>query len=158
MPWITQAIKREIRKQDHLFQKFKRSNDPKDRSAFLKSRHSVKQKIKAAHNKYLEDILGLNDQSGEDPSKSAFSRKKLFSFIKSSRTDTQGITILKKGESNYTQSADQANVLNSQFQSVFSIRSPLDLYKLCHSALLNDAASLTSLLPDDHSVQVPCNV
>ena len=57
LPWITQAIKREIRKRDHLFQKFKRSKDPKDRSAFLKSRHSVKQKIKAAHNKYLEDIL-----------------------------------------------------------------------------------------------------
>ena len=155
LPWITQAIKREIRKRDHLFQKFKRSKDPKDRSAFLKSRHSVKQKIKAAHNKYLEDILGLKDQSGEDPSKSAFSRKKLFSFIKSSHTDTQGITILKKGESNYTQSADQANVLNSQFQSVFSIRSPLDLYKLCHSALLNGAASLTSLLPEDIQCKFP---
>ena len=56
---------------------------------------------------------------------------------------------------NYTQSADQANVLNSQFQSVFSIRSPLDLYKLCHSALLHGAASLTSLLPDDIQCKFP---
>ena len=53
LPWITQAIKREIRKRGHLFQKFKRSKDPKDRSAFLKSRQSIKQKIKAAHNKYF---------------------------------------------------------------------------------------------------------
>ena len=65
------------------------------------------------------------------------------------------LTILKKGESTYTQSADQANVLNSQFQSVFSIRSPLDLYKLCHSALLNGAASLISLLPDDIQCKFP---
>ena len=36
---------------------------------------------------------------------------------------------------------------------MFSIRSPLDLYKLCHSALLNGAASLISLLPDG----IQCN-
>ena len=38
---------------------------------------------------------------------------------------------------------------------MFSIRSPLDLYKLCHSALLNGAASLISLLPDDIQCQFP---
>ena len=127
LPWITQAIKREIRKRDHLFQIFKRSKDPKDRRAFLISKHGVKKKIKAAHNRYLENILGLNDPTADESSKSAFSRKKLFSFLKSSRTDIQGIPILKKGESTYTQNVDQANVLNSQFQSAFSLRSPLNL-------------------------------
>lgn len=38
---------------------------------------------------------------------------------------------------------------------MFSIRSPLDLYKLCHSALLNGAASLISLLPDDIQCKFP---
>ena len=52
-------------------------------------------------------------------------------------------------------SADQANVLNSQFQSVFSIGSPLDLYKLCHRDLLNGTASLISLLPDGIQCKFP---
>ena len=43
LPWITQAIKREIQKQDHLFQKYKKSKDPKDRTTFLNSKHGVKQ-------------------------------------------------------------------------------------------------------------------
>ena len=40
-------------------------------------------------------------------------------------------------------------MLQSQFLSVFlSVRSSLDLSKLCHSTLLNGSASLINLLPD----------
>ena len=83
LPWISQAIKREIRKRDHLFKKIKRYQGSNKQKCLLERKHTVKQKIKAAHNNYSEDILGLNDQSAEDSSKSAFSRKKLFNFIKS---------------------------------------------------------------------------
>ena len=114
LPWITQAVKRVIRKRDHLYQKSKTSKDAKDHRAFLNSKHGVKQKLKFAHNKYLEDILGLNDQVSQDTDTrmSRFSRKKL-SILKSSRTDSQSIPFLKKGKSTFTQSADQADVLNS---------------------------------------------
>ena len=64
LPWITQSIRREIRKRDRWYQKFKRSKDPKHRRSFLNSKHGVKQKIKLAYDKYLEDILGLNDETG----------------------------------------------------------------------------------------------
>ena len=140
---------------DHLYQKSKKSKDPKDRRTFLNSKHGVKQNINLAYNKYLEDILGLNDRVSQDPETcmSGFSRKKLFSFLKISRTDSQGFPILKNGESTFTQSDYQADVLNSQFQSFFffffSIRSPLDLSKLYHSTLLNGSASLINLLPDN---------
>ena len=50
---------------------------------------------------------------------------------------------------------DQANLLNSQFHSVFSIRSPLNLAKLCHSKLLNGTASLISLLPESITCKYP---
>ena len=85
----------------------------------------------------------------------AFSRKKLFSFLKSSKTDAQGIALLKKGDKVCTNDVDQANLLNAQFQSVISIRSPLNLIKLCHTAMLNGATSLVSLLPEHLKCKIP---
>ena len=45
--------------------------------------------------------------------------------------------------------------LKAQFQSVFSIRSPLRLAKLCHSKLLNGTASLLNLLPENVNCKYP---
>ena len=69
---------------------------------------------------------GLNDQVSQDTDTcmSGFSRKKLFSFLKSSRTDSQGIPILKKGESTFTQSDDQADVLISVLVCFFDQVTP----------------------------------
>ena len=89
---------------------------------FLNSNHGVKKKIKTAYDKYLQYILGLNGESGEK--NQAFSRKKLFSFLKSSRTDAQGIAVLIKGDKTCTNDVDQANLLNS-LHSVFSCKSTL---------------------------------
>ena len=151
MPWITQSIKRETRKRDRLYQKSKRSKDPRDRRAFLNSKHGVRHKIKVAYDMYLEDILGLNEDSGSQ----TFCRKKLFSFLKSSRADSQGIAVLRKDDTVCTENVGQADLLNSQFQSVFSIRSPLDLAKLCHSKILNGTTSLINLLPESMSCKYP---
>ena len=92
--------------------------------------HGVKTKIKMAYDKYPEEILGLNDETcNHQP----LCRKKLFSFLKISRANAQGIAVLKKGDETctHTGNVDQAYLLNSQFQSVFSIKSPLSLAKLC---------------------------
>ena len=99
------------------------------------------------------DDLGLDEESGVE--NQAFSRKKLFSFLKSSKTDAQGIALLKKGDKVCTNDVDQANLLNAQFQSVFSIRSPLNLIKLCHTTMLNGATSLVSLLPEHVKCKFP---
>ena len=82
-------------------------------------------------------------------------RKKLFSFLKSSCAEAQGIAVLRKGDAVCTGNVDQANLLNSQFHSVFSIRSPLNLAKLCHSNFLNGTASLISLLPESITCKYP---
>ena len=65
------------------------------------------------------------------------------------------MTVLRKGDAVCTGNVDQANLLNSQFHSVFLIRSPLNLAKLCHSKLLNDTASLISLLPESITCKYP---
>ena len=64
------------------------------------------------------------------------------------KTDAQGIAVLKKDGKVCTNDVDQANLLNSQFHSVFSVRAPLNHMKLCQTTMLNGASSLVSLLPE----------
>ena len=61
LPWMTQEIKRNIRKRDSLYDKYKRLRRPSDRYAFVDARHLVKQELKQAHNRYIEDILSLTE-------------------------------------------------------------------------------------------------
>ena len=93
----------------------------------------------------------MHDDTGNQP----FCRKKLFGFLRSSHADAQGIAVLKKGDATCTGNVEQANLLNSQFQSVFLIRSPLSLAKLCHSKLLNGTASLLNLLLESINCKYP---
>ena len=85
----------------------------------------------------------------------AFSKKKLFSFLKSSKTDAQGIAVLKKGDKICTDDVDQASLLNSQFHSVVSVRATQNLMKLCHTTMLNGATSLVYLLPERLQCKFP---
>ena len=49
-----------------------------------------------------------------------FSSKKLFNLLKNSRQDNQGISTLKDSENTlHSGNVKKANLLNSQFQSVF---------------------------------------
>jgi hypothetical protein len=50
-------------------------------------------------------------------------RKKLFSFIKSLRTDNSGVAPLIKGGQLVADTKQKANILNEQFQSVFTTES-----------------------------------
>ena len=89
LPWITQEIKRLIRKSDKLYTACKASGDSAKRKSFLALRQLIKRKIKQAYQSHLEGLLGLgnNDHSCD--------RKKLFSFLKNSRQDQQGPTGLR---------------------------------------------------------------
>ena len=64
LPWLTQEIKRLIRKRDSLYQKQKRGRS-RDRHHFKQVKHLVQAKIKMAYNNYLENILGLSE-GGDD--------------------------------------------------------------------------------------------
>ena len=47
-------------------------------------------------------------------------KKKLFSIVKSKRTEITGVAPLKNNGTTYTKDADIARILNEQFTSVFS--------------------------------------
>ena len=91
---------------------------------------------KNSYKNYLADILG--EGSGDENEGSVFSPKKLFSLIKNSRQDNRGISTLKDSENIlHSGNVKKANLLNSQFQSVFSRLSPLRLVQLCTKNIRN---------------------
>ena len=97
-------------------------------------KHHVQAKIKAAYNSYIQNILGLSEGGDDNIEKNSGSiSKKLFSLIKNARQDTQGVSPLKDPNTNTTSSLnkEKANILNRQFQSVFSQLSPLKLGQIC---------------------------
>ena len=124
LPWITQEIKRLIRKRDSLYRKFKRSGDSDIKTKFQTLRQQIKKKIKDLYQAYLENLLGLNDEDSKCDS------KKLFSFLKNSRCDQQGTPPLKHDNILYSDTKTKANLFNQQFNSVFTPKEPLSLSRL----------------------------
>ena len=134
LPWVTQEIKRYIRRRDSLYQKQKGTKKAKDRSDFIKAKHKVNASLKMAYNIYIEGLLGLEDVTTtvtSSDNQSKYSPKRLFSFLKACRQDAQGVAPLKKDGLLHTNNEVKATILNNQFQSVFSARSPLKLSQLC---------------------------
>ena len=145
LPWITQEIKRLIRKRDSLYRKFKRSGDSDIKTKFQTLRQQIKKKIKDSYQAYLENLLGLNDEESKCDS------KKLFSFLKNSRCDQQGIPPLKHDNILYSDTKTKANLFNQQFNSVFTPKEPLSLSRLASMRVqdLKKAGGLPSdTIPD----------
>ena len=102
-------------------------------------KHHVQHSIRKSYNVYLETILGLDDLDHHTSTDSTgkFSTKKLFSFLKNCRQDAQGVAPLKKGWVLHTENKVKATILNEQFQSVFTPKSPLSLGQICQQSVDN---------------------
>ena len=61
--------------------------------------------------------------------------KRLYTFIKQQKSDSREINSLKSNGINYTLPTDKANILNTQFQSVFTKLVPLKLRHLVELVL-----------------------
>ena len=103
----------------------KKTGDKAFRHKFLSMRKSIKYNIKASYNLYLEGLLGITDED------SVCNTKKLFSFLKSSKQDQTGSPPLQKGNGLVTDTTENADLHNQQFQSVFTTKAPLSLSRLC---------------------------
>ena len=79
---------------------------------------------------YLENIVFSND-SGQGNS------KQLYSFVKHKKSDNQGIAPLKSEGQTDTDPRDKAQILNKQFQSVFSKPKPCNNEQLCQPNVHN---------------------
>lgn len=138
LPWLTPKIIRLIRKRDKLYNKLSKTSNP-GQSKNLKSLKSYIQKqIRASYWSYLENVIFNHDsQPGRN--------KKFYSLIKHNKKENVGIAPLKSDGITHTDPVNKANILNKQFESVFSPPQPLSLKHLCSKLLTSPSTIMGNI-------------
>ena len=134
-PWITPDVGRLLRRQRKLFDKQRGCAYASRAAKHYRTLKAYTQRtIRQAYWQYLEGVIGetdspANEGSGPTPS------KRFWQFIRHRRQDAQGVAPLKREGKLVDDPVEKATILNTQFQSVFSPRTPLTLSNLCERAL-----------------------
>ena len=145
-PWVNNHIKRLMRKRDKLYVKLKSnrtSNIIKNKFTILK--HKIQKEIRAAYNDYLQSIITDQPPNSEEPGRP---NKRFWTLIKQQKSDSKEINSLKSNGITYTKASEKANILNSQFQSVFTKLVPLKLKHL--TELIFPRSSTLPKMPEIH--------
>jgi len=112
-PWVTPTIRRLIRKRDRIWKKSRKDERYRDRAKAVK--HQLQKEMRQAYWTHLETILTPGEEAGEHRC-----MKKFWSFIKHSRKDNIGVSSLREGGILTSDAKEKANILNRQFESVFT--------------------------------------
>ena len=115
-----------MRKRDKHYKHWSKSGRSYDQKKFLEYKLQ-----KGPMRSYLGNILGLNNETEWWPRHGSALKgkknKKLYSLLKHSKQESNGIASLKRDGQTASSETDQANTLNDQFQSVFSPKTPVSL-------------------------------
>ena len=115
LPWMNRNLKRLIRKKGIRFKKAKKSGMDEDRARYLDIEQMVKRELRDAERVYVNGILQNGLESGNN--------KPFWKYVKSQKQETFGISALKSRGNVITDSLTMAEILNSQFKSVFTPQS-----------------------------------
>ena len=127
-PWVTSVIKRLMHKRDRLYSKLKQNrSNPNIKTKFNLLKRTIQRKLRESYNQYIESIV-----TDENTGNAEFCRpnKRQYTFVKQQKSDSNEINCLKSNGINHTATVQKANILNAQFQSVFTKLIPLKLKHL----------------------------
>ena len=114
-PWIDTTIRRGIRKKCKLFRKARKSNSVTDWVAFRNQRRKLDRQIRSKHREYMTGVIGASLETSNT--------KPFWNYV-----DSFGIPPQMTSSGNLaTSQKRKANVLNQQFQSVFSSETTQEL-------------------------------
>ena len=115
LTWMNRNFKRLIRKKGRRFKEAKKSRMGEDRARYLDIKQMVKCELRDAERVYVNGILqnGLESRNN----------KPFWKYVKSQKQETFGISALKRNSNVITDSLSKAEILNSQFKSVFTPQS-----------------------------------
>ena len=109
-------LRREIRKQDRLYTRARKSNNNRDWDRYKLQKRNVQSAIRRSYWKHVENnILGENKDH-----KFGETQKKFWKHIKSVKKDRTGTAPLKENGLLHSDAKSKADILNRQYQSVFS--------------------------------------
>jgi hypothetical protein len=111
LSWITQSIRRMIRKCNKLHKRAKETGSGRLKKKWKQLRSGIKSEITSSHNKYVENMIGNIKENS----------KPFWKYISSKRKDTQSIPPLDTKHGTTAESdVDKAEALNDQFTGVFT--------------------------------------
>jgi len=112
LPWWNRALQRLVRKKQRAYNKAKRAKQPSAWARFRSIQKDTQKTFNAARDQHLNKILlqGMQDQNN----------KPFWRYIKSRKQDNIGIAPLKSEGKLYSDSQSKAEILNCQFQQVFT--------------------------------------
>ena len=90
-PWVTYKTKTLMKKRDRLYKTMKKSGNKDMKDKYKKLKHQVQKELRHSYWKYIENIM---TPKADDNNFS--SMKKFWTFIKSKKTDHNGVSSLKQ--------------------------------------------------------------
>ena len=109
-PWCNRDIRRRSRRKKGAHMRAKRTQCTSDWDRFRKLQVENQKACKNAYNTYVNNMI--DEDSGNC--------KRLYSFIKSKKCDGSGVSPLRSEGVLHSSPKDKAEILNSQFSSVFT--------------------------------------
>ena len=110
-----------------MYTKLKHLNTSTTSKQFKDLKYNIQKQIRNAYWLYIESVIFTGDSQ-------PCSNKKFYSFVKHNKTEQCGVAPLKQQGLTYSDPVDKANILNRQFESVFSKPQPLSLKQLAKQA------------------------
>ena len=116
LPWITDHIRKLIKKRDAQYKIYKTSRSTEAYNNFKSLKHHVQTEMRTSYWRYINTLIFPPDDENQPLS----CQKKPWSYIKNLRRDQVGITSLQSDGNPITDSFGKAELLNKQFKSVFT--------------------------------------
>ena len=117
-PWVTSDLKSLFNKRDRAFKRHKQVKNDHHKARYLQLRHEAQKQERLAYKHYTDSIFDLNSSNEPDNKSSAL--KRFWTFIKSKRKDSCGVSPLRKNGTLISDAKGKADVLNQQYSSVFT--------------------------------------
>ncbi len=112
LPWLNASIKRATNKKKRLYKKARKSGKESDWAKYRTCKKETLQALRRARWQYINDILveGMEENNN----------KPFWRYIKSQKQENIGVAPLKSGGKLENNSVEKAELLNTQFRSVFT--------------------------------------
>ncbi|VDI42788.1 Hypothetical predicted protein [Mytilus galloprovincialis] len=119
LPWITDSIRRQMKKYKKKYQKYKLKGKGK-LDQLKKLKHDIQKQQRTSYWNYIENMIcGIPVDDNTTTISKSFP-KNLFSYIKTQKSESSNIPPLRKEGSLTSDSKAKANILNEQFKKAFT--------------------------------------
>ena len=111
-PWINTKLRRLSKRKLLAYKKAKRTGSPADLTRYTNLKTSTQQEIRTSHRNYMKGMV-TSDQKNKP--------KRFWSCVKAKKQESTGVASLKNEDGFiHNNSQSKAEILNAQFQSVFT--------------------------------------